>query len=136
MEDQEVSYSNTENDDITSIKEQLAKYKRKNKTNRKALFIMSIIIIVLLIFTIVSCNIAIKNSKNYKTENSKQETNIDKLQKDLDKANQTIMEKDKKIQELLEEINKKLEGENKRGNYYPNNPTPNPQGQNEGVKYF
>ncbi len=136
MEDQEVSYSNTQNDDITVIKEQLARYKSKNRTNKKALFIMSLIIIVLLIFTIVSCNIAVKNYKNNKTESSKQETNIDKLQKDLDKANQTIMEKDKKIQELLEEINKKLEGENQRGNYYPNNPAPAPQGQNEGVKYF
>ena len=123
-------------DDITALKEQLVKYKRKNRTNKKAIFIMSLIIIVLLILTIVSCNIAIKNYKANKTESSKQETNIDKLQKDLDTANQKIMEKDNKIQELLEEKSKKLENENQRGNYYPNNPAPAPQGQNEGVKYF
>ena len=136
MEDQEVSYSNTENDDITALKEQISKLKVKNLVKRKAVVIMSLIIIVLLILTIIASNFAIDYYKENKKLSAKQETNIDDLQKKLDKANQTIMEKDSKIQELMEEINKKLEGENKRGNYYPNNPTPNPQGQNEGVKYF
>ena len=94
---------------IKKLSQEIIILKAKNQIMKKALFILSLIIIVFIIALVFTSMGFYNYHKNTTTESQKNEKQIHTQDKNINQAIQNILEKDAKIQELYEKITEQNE---------------------------